>query len=268
LSLKRLAALAGQTKSSFHRRFKRVVGETPKQYTTRLRLERAAFTLRIRDATILEVALDVGFRSHEVFTRAFSRHFDRTPSEFRRTPSLVPGTGPSSSSGSSLYAERYSLSATRVERLRTLDLAFLRHHGPYRDVDPKLFDRVVTWARGKRLVDGTPILVGIGHDTPAVTPEALLRFDACVQVRAPFAPSDGIAHQRLAVGDYAVTTYVGPFGAPLVDAYAKIFRAAKNLRGYQLVGLPALEIYGSTSVADEHALHHTDILLPLRRRSV
>lgn len=41
-----------------------------------------------------------------------------------------------------------------------------------------------------------------------------------------------------------------------------------RLRGYEPVGLPAVEVYGSTEPGDEHALHHTEIMLPLRRRPV
>jgi len=60
-----------------------MVGESPKQYTLRLRLEQAATRLAARDASVLEVALDAGFKSHEVFTRAFSRYFGLTPTAYR-----------------------------------------------------------------------------------------------------------------------------------------------------------------------------------------
>ena len=58
-------------------------GETPKQYTQRLRLERAASRLLLNDDSVLTVALDAGFNSHEVFTRAFRRYFGRTPVAYR-----------------------------------------------------------------------------------------------------------------------------------------------------------------------------------------
>jgi AraC family transcriptional regulator len=59
------------------------VGETPKQYTQRLRLERAAARLAASDDSVIDVALEAGFTSHEVFTRAFRRHFGRTPARYR-----------------------------------------------------------------------------------------------------------------------------------------------------------------------------------------
>ncbi|HEV8145547.1 MAG TPA: helix-turn-helix domain-containing protein [Bryobacteraceae bacterium] len=81
-----LAALAGQAGLSayhLHRAFAAVMGETPKQLTQRLRLDRAATILLLRDDSVLDVALDCGFQSHEVFCRAFLKRFGMSPSAYR-----------------------------------------------------------------------------------------------------------------------------------------------------------------------------------------
>jgi len=83
VSLDALAARAGWSPFHFHRAFRRVTGETPKQYTLRVRVERAAARLLTHDEPILEVAAGVGFASHAVFTRAFRRHFGCTPVQYR-----------------------------------------------------------------------------------------------------------------------------------------------------------------------------------------
>lgn len=82
-SLDELAARSGWSRFHFHRTFRKVVAETPKQYGLRLRLEHAAAALLASDDTILAVSRAAGFRSHEVFTRAFCRHFGRTPRQYR-----------------------------------------------------------------------------------------------------------------------------------------------------------------------------------------
>src|SRR6185295_8417384 len=84
LSLEALANRAGLSPFHFHRLFRSAIGETLKQYTQRLRLERAAGRLVINDATILDVALDSGFQSHETFSRQFKRRFQVTPKSYRR----------------------------------------------------------------------------------------------------------------------------------------------------------------------------------------
>lgn len=106
-SLKTLAARAGASPFQLHRAFRAMVGESPKHYILRLRLEQAATRLAKRDVSVLEVALNAGFKSHEVFTRAFTRHFGLTPNAYRasalgdvtpavrdRHTSLVESVGP------------------------------------------------------------------------------------------------------------------------------------------------------------------------------
>ena len=83
VSLAALAARAGRSPFELHRRFRRLVGETTKQYTLRVRLDRAAAELLSGGRTILDVALASGFASHEVFTRAFRRRFGTSPSSYR-----------------------------------------------------------------------------------------------------------------------------------------------------------------------------------------
>jgi len=81
-----LDALAGQTGLSrfhLHRVFSTTAGETPKQYTLRLRLGRAAVMLLTGEESVLDIALSCGFQSHEAFCRAFRRRFGMAPSTYR-----------------------------------------------------------------------------------------------------------------------------------------------------------------------------------------
>jgi AraC family transcriptional regulator len=83
VSLAALAAQAGLSPFHLHRVFTSAAGETPKQFTLRLRLGRAAAMLLIGDDSVLDVALSCGFQSHEAFCRAFRRRFGTTPSTYR-----------------------------------------------------------------------------------------------------------------------------------------------------------------------------------------
>jgi len=78
-----IAARAGWSPFHLHRAFRVMVGETPKQYTLRLRLDRAAARLVSTNDSVLDVALGTGFNSHEVFTRAFRRRYGTTPIAYR-----------------------------------------------------------------------------------------------------------------------------------------------------------------------------------------
>jgi AraC family transcriptional regulator len=83
LSLDALAARAGWSPFHLHRTFRQFVGETPKAYTLRLRLDRAAARLTTTADRVVDVALDSGFASQEVFTRAFTRRYGRSPERYR-----------------------------------------------------------------------------------------------------------------------------------------------------------------------------------------
>lgn len=77
--------------SEFHttRKFKEISGMQFRDY---LRLRRLAFALKeVRDSekSILDIAFDYGFSSHEAFTRAFKGTYGVTPSEYRKKPKPV-----------------------------------------------------------------------------------------------------------------------------------------------------------------------------------
>lgn len=262
LSLRALGCKAGLSAFHLHRLFKDAVGETPKTYTLRLRLERAAFRLTLHEASLLDLALECGFRNHESFTRAFRRRFDCVPSEYRsRARRRAEWWNQQSREILDHPGRRFEISSTKVVQLRPTHLAFIRHVGPYESVPQSLFDELGQWAARRRM-PGPPVWMGIGHDSPATTPPAQLRFDAALRVNAPFAPEGHIACQLLPGGHFAVTTHAGPYDS-LPSAYAAIFPRLMQLPGYQVVGLPAIEVYHTARINVEYDMNHTDIYLPV-----
>ncbi len=83
LGLDELAAIADLSKFHFLRQFTQAVGMTPGAYLRTLRLCHAARKLRQSKASILEIALGVGFADHPSFSRAFARHMGMTPSQYQ-----------------------------------------------------------------------------------------------------------------------------------------------------------------------------------------
>ncbi|AKU18774.1 hypothetical protein VV02_09205 [Luteipulveratus mongoliensis] len=81
-----LAADAHFSRHHYERIVAAVAGETPTTFRRRILLERAAYRMIRSDATLLEVALEAGFSSHEAFTRAFRRAYDIAPSVWRQRP--------------------------------------------------------------------------------------------------------------------------------------------------------------------------------------
>lgn len=98
VSLEALALQAGMSAFHLHRVFSAVAGETPKQFTLRLRLGRAAAMLLATEDSVLDVALACGFQSHEVFSRAFRKRFGMAPSAYRAR-GFAGGSGTSHAPG-------------------------------------------------------------------------------------------------------------------------------------------------------------------------
>ena len=64
-------------------------GEAPRTLRRRVLLERSAFRLATSRTTVLDVAVEAGYGSHEAFTRAFVRAYGVTPSAWRAQPGLI-----------------------------------------------------------------------------------------------------------------------------------------------------------------------------------
>ena len=67
-----------------HRAFRQAFGETPHNFLTRVRLDRARLLLSTTQPTITEVCLGCGFESPGSFSTLFRKKFGRSPREFRR----------------------------------------------------------------------------------------------------------------------------------------------------------------------------------------
>lgn len=84
-----LAELACFSPFHFQRIFKEVLGETPKQFIKRLRLEEAARIIAFQpELNILEVAVKVGFQSLEAFSRAFKDYYSLSPDKYRKSSEI------------------------------------------------------------------------------------------------------------------------------------------------------------------------------------
>jgi transcriptional regulator GlxA family with amidase domain len=83
LSVETLAARACLCPRHFSRRFKKEFGTTPAAFVERLRLDEARHRLSIRDNSVEDVAVSVGFKSAAAFRRAFQRRLGIKPNDYR-----------------------------------------------------------------------------------------------------------------------------------------------------------------------------------------
>jgi AraC family transcriptional regulator len=266
-SLEEYARVAYFSPYHFHRIFRGMVGESLHEHIRRLRLERAATRLKRTDRSIIEIALEAGYETHEAFTRAFRTLCGCSPSHYRRDKSLAlaPGTGVHYQEDGSTNDLQLPLGGesmeVRVERVEPMLVAFVRHVGPYHEVNIAWERLCMRLGKDGLLGPGTKF-IGICYDDPEVTAPEKTRYDACVTVDRDFVAEDDVGVQTIGGGEYAVTTHVGPYNL-LGQTYAKLLGQWLPRSERELRSEPSLEFYLNAPESTDPEDLITDIYAPL-----
>lgn len=73
----------GMSRSSFHRKLRALIDQSPSQFVRLLRLKHAAELLHQNNGTITEIAFSVGFTNSAYFAKCFKELYGQSPSEYR-----------------------------------------------------------------------------------------------------------------------------------------------------------------------------------------
>jgi AraC family transcriptional regulator len=244
LELEQVAGVAAFSSFHFHRIFRGLVGETLKEHTRRLRLERAARNLKLSGEPITQTALQAGFETHESFTRAFGDMFGVSPSAYRTAHKPAPESesGTHFDDVSSYHPPDYEdIPAVEVKELPPMRMVFLRHVGTYSQVGAT-WGRLMAWAGMRGLLGPNMKLIGIVHDDPDVTPPDKVRYDAAVTVNRPVQSEGDFGVMEFPGGSYAVVTHKGPYEM-LGKTYQRIYGGWLPHSKYHLRDEPAFEQY-------------------------
>ncbi|MEJ1238016.1 nickel-binding protein [Chryseolinea sp. T2] len=86
LSVEKLSAELGLSKSQANRKLKSLTDKSPNQFIQEIRLQKALVSIKLNNQTISEIAYESGFTSPTYFSRAFKKRFGLSPSEFVLSP--------------------------------------------------------------------------------------------------------------------------------------------------------------------------------------
>lgn len=86
LTLRCLSRRLGYSEFYITRKFREISGMQLRDYLRHRKLAFALKEVRDSDKSLLHIAFDYGFSSHEAFTRAFKAAYGITPSEYRKNP--------------------------------------------------------------------------------------------------------------------------------------------------------------------------------------
>lgn len=89
ISIQTLANQAALSPFYYQRLFKRLVKKSVVEYIKLRRMAKAADMLLHTNRRILDIAVDLGFATHEHFTRTFKNTFGMPPEEYRKNPQML-----------------------------------------------------------------------------------------------------------------------------------------------------------------------------------
>jgi len=281
LSLETLAERVGFSAYHFHRLFRDAIGEPVKEHVRRLRLEKAAYRLKVSEEAILRLAMDAGFKTHESFTRAFQRQFGITPNEYRNyflkasrerkmqvQPKYIADYNMHDEAG--LLPNGSTSKQVRVEHVRPIIVAFVRHVGAYDKILDKdspmsaLWEELFAWGNANGLINTDSLLIGIPQDDPSVTPPEKQRFDVCVQIPEFRNPSAHTGCQTITAGTFGVGRHFGSFDN-LADTYVHTYDSLVTSGKYNLRAQTPFEVYSYSHVKGDIRIHFTDVYLPVEK---
>ena len=117
-SMEKLYQSVGYTKRHADRLFRELLHMTPAEYLRAVRLSKSAEELTETDKSVLEIALDCHYSTHEGYTRAFEEQFSTTPQKYRSGKTPIPLFRPSPVSH--YYILRNQKERTDMEEKTTL----------------------------------------------------------------------------------------------------------------------------------------------------
>ena len=263
--LQRVARTLGRSPFHFHRQFSQRVGETPRAYVERLRLERAAYQLAVHETPVTEIALSLGFNALETFARAFRRKFRCAPTAYRRMARAAQQER--LERNRDFRGDGCRVSEARFEQARPCWLIAVRRVGPYAGLDPEEADRawrdLQGWAERRGLGWG-PLRIGLYPDDPGLTPPALQQSDLCIPVGSETDGDNEVRPLRLRGGAWAAIDHFGPM-ATVGQAYRNLADAIRRSGAWTFAEGPPAHLYHRFDPGEAES--HSEIRFPVVRLS-
>lgn len=253
LTLDQLSEVACFSKYHFHRLFTAYTGLSLQQYIRWLRLKRSAHQLIVdNNKSIIEIAINAGFESHEAYTRAFKKSCGLSPNEFRsqmswqaweKPPYCLPKRGKSKMS-------------VVIKTMKERRLAVLEHRGDPAKVGESV-NKFINWNRAQplNLKPKPGEAFGFAYDDPKTTPPEEYRFDLAITIPKHAKITGEIKEKHLPAGRYAVAVHKGSRDSISDTVYA-LYRDWLPTSGEELGDLPCIFSYYNF----EHEVAETELV--------
>lgn len=291
MTLDKLSEVANFSKYHFHRIFSSIMGETLNGFIKRIRAQKAASMLISNPKlSITEIALDCGYQSSAVFSRAFREYFNISPSDFRNRKfnenSNIRQMNSNFLQTISKGSEEWQVSSNyfsgvnfdqqtkrsiamkvEIREIPETTVAYIRHIGPYAG-DGKLFEmlfgKLFTWAGPRGLLRFPETKTySVYHDDPEITEEDKLRVSVCISVPENTKVDGEIGLMKIGGGRFAIAYFelsVDEYGY----AWNKLMGEWLPSSGYQCDDKLCFEEYLNDPNSHPEKKHLVNICIPVK----
>lgn len=262
LSLKALAEKGMFSPYHFHRIFKAFTGETPIEYLSRIRVQKAASLLKYnKERTITDIALAAGYDNSSSFSRSFKNYYGVSPSKFRKNQEgtelkqHIKG-----SPDPSISCE------VVISYFNKIPLYFvLNRKGYIEDAISAAWEELLEYASKFGLFTHGTQLIGISFDNPEFTELEKCRYYACITKPAGKGSIPGLGVYHITEGYYAVLeTHVLP--TEIGSYYDYFYRKWFPESGYFPANKPGFDIYLSRPEQHSEGKIKMKICLPVDKK--
>lgn len=247
----------------FNRVFKLIVGENIYSFIKRMKLERAAFQLKIsKKRSITDVAIEAGYSSSN-FASAFKQYFGVSASEFREKNNV-----PFKDSFASVVEHIHTLKKNenifnemdakmQVREIEGMNLLYKRVICNYSRDLKGAWDFFCKEMEDKQLVNKNSKFIGISYDDPLLVDEERCIYDMCIEIDNV----SGFNVHQLTTGRYACFKFYDKLER-LILTFNEIFFLWLPFCKYELDNRPSLEIYRSG--VDKDGNISIEICIPIK----
>ncbi len=241
LSLEVLASVASFSSFHFHRIFAAYVGETLNEHLRRIRLDKAAQKLYYTNEPITSIALSAGYETPAAFTKAFKQRFGKNPTEYKKIkreklPAFV------NILNSNNQGKKVKIMKPEIRMMPEQKVLFVRKTGRYDKAAGEAWAALMKFAYSRRLMSKNTKGIGISHDSPDITPENQIRYDACITFKGDVKPEGEVGVRTLSGGKYAVFLHKGPYNK-FNETYNHIMARWYPASGEKFREAPCFELY-------------------------
>jgi len=212
INVDKLCHILPLSKYHFHRQCSAFFGISIMSLVKLLKLKRAAYQLAYRDdKNILTIALSNGYQSHEAFSRFFKKHFNQTPSDFRKQPDWTHWQAkyePIIKLRTKIMNENTKFKTEIVDFPET-SIATLKHKGSPHLLGSTI-QKFIQWRQENKLPPSKHKTFNLVYDDPNNSAPQDYRFDLCCSINHPVDKNKyGVVKKTIQAGKCAVIRHIG-----------------------------------------------------------